>query len=259
MKFVIHPQYESCKNEILAKVINFKNEGVPFGDSNRNVIKIFDFPSYLVNIKSFKVPAVFNQIIYFLFRKSKAERSFNYAVRLLENEIGTPQPIAYVEKYSILGLHCSYYISEHMPTELTFRELVTIPDYPQHEVILRQFTAFCFDLHQKGIEFLDHSPGNTLIKKISEDKYAFFLVDLNRMKFHQKMDMTIRMKNLRRLTYKMEMLAIMSDEYARLAGKDPQYVFEEMKLHTENFHRSHQKKRRLKKKLLFWRKYPAKK
>ena len=45
------------------------------------------------------------------------------------------------------------------------KELVEIPDFPDHDTILRQFTRFSFNLHEKGIEFLDHSPGNTLIKK----------------------------------------------------------------------------------------------
>jgi len=79
-------------------------------------------------------------------------------------------------------------------TELTFRELVEIPEYPENEIILRQFTKFCFDLHEKGIEFLDHSPGNTLIKKVGDQQYAFYLVDLNRMNFHTTMDFDMRMK-----------------------------------------------------------------
>jgi hypothetical protein len=41
-----------------------------------------------------------------------------------------------------IGLRDSYYVSEHLETELTFRELVEVPDYPDHENILRQFTKF---------------------------------------------------------------------------------------------------------------------
>jgi hypothetical protein len=41
--------------------------------------------------------------------------------------------------------------------QIDFRELVEVPDYPDHENILRQFTKFTFNLHEKGIEFLDHS------------------------------------------------------------------------------------------------------
>jgi hypothetical protein len=51
----------------------------------------------------------------------------------------------------------------------TFRELVEVPDYPDHENILRQFTKFTFNLHEKNF-----IPGNTLIKKVSDDEYNFF-------------------------------------------------------------------------------------
>jgi hypothetical protein len=37
-----------------------------------------------------------------------------------------------------IGLQDSYYVREHLETELTFRELVEVPDYPDHENILRQ-------------------------------------------------------------------------------------------------------------------------
>jgi hypothetical protein len=72
---------------------------------------------------------------------------------LLENGIGTPQPLAYYENYNSIGLRDSYYVSEHLETELTFRELVEVPDYPDHENILRQFTKFTFNLHEKELNF----------------------------------------------------------------------------------------------------------
>ena len=75
-------------------------------------------------------------------------------------------------------------MSRHLDYELTYRELVTDPAYPDHENILRAFTRFTFELHEKQIQFLDHSPGNTLIKKVDGD-YQFFLVDLNRMNFKE--------------------------------------------------------------------------
>jgi hypothetical protein len=127
------------------------------------------------------------------------------------------------------------------------------PDYPDHENILRQFTRFTFDLHQKGIEFLDHSPGNTLIKKVSEGNYHFYLVDLNRMNFHEVMDFDSRMKNFNRLTPKTEMLAVMSDEYAKLYNKKYDEVFDKMCFYTSNFQMKFHRKMARKKKLLFWR------
>lgn len=232
---------------------NFKTTGTVFGDGQRNIIKLFTVDGAAINIKSFKIPNLINKIAYKYFRKSKARRSFEYATNLLEKGIGTPQPIAFFENYSWLGLKESYYASEHLQTELTFRELVEIPDYPDHATILRQFTRFSFNLHEKGIEFLDHSPGNTLIKKVSEKQYEFFLVDLNRMNFHAEMDVNMRMKNLSRLTPKKEMIEIMSDEYAKLYNKSFKEVFDTMWYYTCEFQEKYHRKRRLKAKYFFWK------
>ncbi len=253
MSVVINKEFKSKEIELRNYITNFSYSGKLFGDGQRNKIKLFDLEDKTINIKSFKIPNLINTIAYKYFRKSKAKRSFEYATILLQKEIGTPQPIAYFENYNWLGLKDSYYVSEHLITELTFRELVEIPAYPDHENILRQFTKFCFDLHEKGIEFLDHSPGNTLIKKVSENQYAFFLVDLNRMNFHEVMDFNARMKNLSRLTPKKEMIAVMSDEYAKYYNQPKPLIFEKMWGATTEFQEKFARKKRLKKKLKFWK------
>ena len=253
MLITINTVFISLEKEIKKNIIDFSSTGILFGDGQRNQIKLFDLDGNTVNIKSFKVPHLINKIAYKYFRRSKARRSFEYANRLIENGIGTPKPIAYAENFNFLGLEKSYYVSEHLQADLTFRELVEVPDYPNHENILRQFTKFTFDLHEKGIEFLDHSPGNTLIKKDENNNYSFYLVDLNRMNFHVAMDFDRRMKNFSRLTPKKEMIAIMSNEYAKYYAESEGTVFEKMWHFTIQFQEEFESKRRLKKKLKFWK------
>ena len=253
MKYVVSPLFSAFDAKIQECILTFQTSGTLFGNGDRNTIKLFDLNGQSINIKSFKIPNLINKIAYRYFRKSKARRSFEYATTLLEKGIGTPQPIAYLENYNWLGLTSSFYVSEHLVTELTFRELVEIPEFPENEIILRQFTQFSFDLHEKGIEFLDHSPGNTLIKKVGDQKYAFYLVDLNRMNFHTTMDFDMRMKNLSRLTPKKEMIAIMSEEYAKFYPQSKEIVFEKMWFFTQDFQQKFAKKKRLKKRLKFWK------
>ena len=137
---------------------------------------------------------------------------------------------------------------------MTYRELVEIPDFPDHDTILRQFTRFSYDLHQKGVEFKDHSPGNTLIKKKSENLYEFFLVDLNRMNFYENMSFEQRMNNFRRLTPLKEMIVIMSNEYSKFyTSKTEAEIAEKMWAVTTHFQYEFAKKKRLKKKLKFWK------
>ncbi|WP_316634127.1 lipopolysaccharide kinase InaA family protein [uncultured Flavobacterium sp.] len=254
MNFKVNPIFIKVSSSILDIIKNFNTSGVVFGNGQRNTIRLFDLDGRTINIKSFKIPNLINVFVYKYFRKSKARRSFEYAVILLEKGIGTPEPIAFLENFNGLGLKDSYYVSEHLVTELTYRELVEISDYPDHENILRQFTKFSFDLHQKGIEFLDHSPGNTLIKKGLDNKYEFFLVDLNRMNFHESMNFEQRMNNLRRLTDKEEMIEVMSNEYSKLyKEKTEAEIFEKMWQDTLEFQEKFTRKQRLKKKLKFWK------
>lgn len=248
----IDSHFEKYASSLLQIVENFKTSGLLFGDGKRNTIKLFEFEDLTVNIKSFKIPHLFNRVVYQYFRKSKARRSYEYANALLKKGIGTPQPIAYFENSSWLGLKDSYYVSEHLEVDLTFRELDIQPDYPDHENILRQFTRFSFDLHEKGIEFLDHSPGNTLIKNGIDGNYSFYLVDLNRMNFDKSLDFEMRMKNLSHLTAKKEMIRVMSDEYSKhYSNKTPKEIFEKMWFETQKFKTSFDKKKRLKKAFKF--------
>ena len=228
---------------------NFDNSGKLFIAGNRNSIKLFEYEGITINVKAFKVPNLFNKIIYKYFRDSKAKRSYNYATLLLEKGIGTPKPIAFYEQTSFLGLEKSFYISQHLEFDLMFRDLVENNNYPDKEIILKQFMAFCYKLHQNGIEFLDHSPGNTLIKKEGENEYSFYLVDLNRMIFHHEMTFEQRMKNLSRLTPYQDMIQIMSKEYANLSGEEEDLVFDTLWKYTSEFQYKFYRKKRIKNKL----------
>lgn len=249
MIFEVNPQFKQSEKEILAAFQNFENSGKEFVNGERNTIKLFEIANQTINIKSFKIPNKLNQLVYRYFRKSKARRSFEFATILLEKGIGTPTPIAFMESFSGLGLNKSFYASIHQKYDLTFRELVEIPDFPDHENILRQFTRFCYKMHQSGIEFKDHSPGNTLILKKEDGNYEFFLVDLNRMNFHENMNWELRMKNLSRLTPKKEMVEVMCDEYAKISGQNKERLFGLLWGFTSKFQEKYHRKQRLKKKL----------
>ena len=251
MHSVIHTYFKHHESILDDYIKDFDHKGDPFGKQDRNTLKLFKLEEKTINFKSFKTPNLINQIAYRFFRKSKAQRSFEYANKLLELGVGTPQPIGYYEFYALILFKKSFYISEHLDYDLTYRELTSDLNYPNHEAILRAFTRFTFNLHERGIQFLDHSPGNTLIQ-LNGGNYKFFLVDLNRMKFG-KLDFETRIKNFSRLTIYKSMVEIMSDEYAKCTGEDYHKVFDLMWKYTETFQKKFQRKKRLKKKLIFWK------
>ena len=251
MKKVFHHKYQDFELEIDDFIQSFDSSGEGIKDA-RNKLKLFQLNDVVINIKSFKIPNLVNQIVYKFFRKGKAQRSFEYAEKLKELGIGTPQPIAFYENSSGFLFKRSFYVSEQLECDLTYRELSRNLNYPDHEKILRAFTRFTFNLHEKGIHFLDHSPGNTLIKKHAES-YKFYLVDLNRMEFGY-LDFDTRIKNFCRLTTNESMVAIMSDEYAKCIGKDYNTIFKLMWQSTQEFQNKFNQKKHLKKKLKFWKK-----
>ena len=240
---------DDFKKNLIKTIHDF--DAIEGGEGNRNVIKIVTLSGSKINIKAFKKPNLINKIVYKFFRKSKAQRSFEYANKLTELGVGTPKPIAYFEHSNMLFFGQSFYVSEHLDCDLTYRELTKDFNIPDYDIILRAFTRFTFGLHQKNIHFLDHSPGNTLIKK-NGDHYEFYLVDLNRMKF-APMDFETRVKNFSRLTIHESMVQVMSDEYAKCSGEDYNKIFDLMWKKTEAFQEKFHKKKRLKKKLFFWK------
>lgn len=254
MTVQFNPQFQNRHRTILNCIENFESEGEIVYGGNRNTIKIFAINNDLViNVKAFKIPKFFNQFIYRYIRKSKAQRSFENANYLIEKGFHTPQPIAFVENNNLFGLQKSYYISEQLQMDLMFRELTTNIHYPDFDEIVRQFARFSFQLHEKGIEFIDNTSGNTLIKK-ENGQYNFYLVDLNRMNFHEKMSFELRMKNLSKLTSNDAIIKIISEEYAILIGKKFEEVYSVLKNKAEDFQYRFHKRRDLKRKIFFWRK-----
>jgi hypothetical protein len=248
----IHDSSALTKEQLMTAIENFDQTGELIGNGYRNVIKIVTIGGQRYNIKEFKVPNLVNKIVYRFFRKSKAERSFLYAQRLLKANILTPSPEAFVEYKSPFAFGSSYYISKQLEYDFTIRKLIDEPECDDYDTILRQFTQFTYKLHESGIHFLDHSPGNTLIKK-EGDRYKFYLVDLNRMEF-KTLSYDERMNNFARLSPKDYMLDIISDEYAKLINKPHEEVKERMFFFSQKFSSSFKKKEAFKKKYFFWRK-----
>lgn len=251
MNIVFSKKFKGDTEAIKQCITDFDTSGKKFDERKRNSLKLFEVGGSVINVKSFKVPNLVNRIAYKYLRSSKAARSFEYAHKLLENGILTPQPIAYFEEEGVL-FGQSFYVSNHLNYDLTYRELCEASPYLGNKDILSDFARFTYTLHKKGIHFLDHSLGNTLIV-IKEEGYDFYLVDLNRMKFGP-MDFETRMNNFARLSPRPEDIAVMAKAYAAVSGDKENQVYEAMLSAVQGFQRSFYKKKRLKKKLKFWKK-----
>lgn len=248
---VFSKKYQGKSARVKAIIQGFDTQGEAFDNGDRNTIKLFDVDGQKINVKSFKKPNWINKVVYRFFRDSKAKRSFEYANTLLSLEVGTPHPVAFFEEKSTLFFGRSYYISEHLDYDLTYRELIRDSQYVGDIAILSAFAKFTYQLHAKGIHFLDHSPGNTLIK-IKENHFDFYLVDLNRMTFGI-MNFETRMQNFERLSRYEEHVRIMAKAYAEESGEPEGLVFEAMWKAISDFQEQFYRKKRIKARLKFWK------
>ena len=251
-KIIVHPEYSHLKDSVASALLHFKESNTQPIWAERNTIKVETWEHTPYAIKSFRIPHLFNQLMYRFFRKSKARRSYEYSVQLKELGIQTPFPLAYAEQTTSFLFKESYYVSELIDSDATYRDLIHDTNYPDRTEILKQFTRFTYKMHEAGVHFLDHSPGNTLIKKVDE-QYDFYIVDVNRMQFGV-MDLATRISNFSRLTKEEDMILIMASEYAKLVGEDASKIQKMMVAAVASFQKKFTRRRELKKQIKFWKK-----
>lgn len=206
----INPKYSELNGFIKAIPYIFSSSGETI-QSGRNIIKTFKVNGLVINVKSFKVPILPNRIIYKYFRKSKAQRSYQYAQLLQDKGVNTPEPIAYIE-ISKRGLFTeSYYISIHEPVDGTMKDIYGQSD-EENKKLIKSFTDYTACLHEKGVFHKDYSPGNILYKNIG-NSYEFYLVDLNRIKF-RKINLFDSCKSFARIKINKSTREFIATEYA---------------------------------------------
>jgi hypothetical protein len=199
----------------------------------RNTIKRIEYEKHTYVIKSFKIPHLLNQIVYRFFRASKAERSYENSIRLVALGVNTPKPIGYSEFPSLLLFKESYYISEFYDFDFEIRAVLSDMNFEDRETILKNFVAFSYDLHNKGVYHVDYSPGNVIIKKL-EEGYEFAIIDVNRMKFIVYDD-EMRFKNLSRFSTSDEDLEFIAKNYAKVSDIDEAFAIKTLwKYHNEH-------------------------
>jgi len=248
VRITIHQKYKNQEEAILQLVKTFFGEGDLMVKGSRNIIKSNYLGNEKVNIKFFQKPDFIKSIIYSFFRTTKAKRSFDYANYLLKHNINTPFPIAFVEERTGLGLlGNSFYFCEQIDYDFTIRELIHNPSFPERNIILEQFTEFTYKMHEAKINFLDHSPGNTLIVNKGNGKYDFYLIDLNRMKF-EDLSIEKRMDNFKKMWLSKQMIKVVAKKYASLCKQS------EEKLHIVLLEKSSQFKYKITKKKYLKRK-----
>ena len=208
-KYKINADYADKFTDFLLNIQEFFSKNNITIHKARNELKILHYAELDLVVKSFKIPHLFNRFIYSFFRDTKAKKSYENSLKILQF---TPKPIGYIEFYSTGLLKESYFISEKFDFDFTIREPLLDSAFKDRQNILRAFARFTLQLHNSGIFHKDYSPGNILIKKTKKE-YIFKVVDINRMEFKQ-LSQRNRAKGFAKLWANDDLLKIIADEYA---------------------------------------------
>ena len=238
-KFILNEEFKNFES-FLCNIKQFFKENSNTIHKARNEIKVIEHENQKLVVKSFKIPHFINKIVYTFFKKSKAQKSYEYALKIKDF---TPKPIGFIEFYKMGLLNESYFISEKFEYDFTIREPLLDINFPNKNEILKAFARFTHSLHQSCIYHLDYSPGNILIKKEKND-FIFKIVDINRMRFLQ-LNTDLRMKNFSKLWAKDEDLEIIITEYSKVSNENDR----ELILKALNFSKKHKAVKNFKKRL----------
>lgn len=151
----------------------------------RNELRQFEIDGRSYVVKSFQRPNIINRIAYGWLRKSKAQRSFEYAEKLLSLNIQTPQPVAYYQERCCLLFNKSYYVSLASEKKIHFKDIDSLND-EQKTCFLQAVGKLTARLHEAGIYHKDYSGGNILVsftQNTGKLQAELELLDLNRMRF----------------------------------------------------------------------------
>ena len=170
---------------------------------------------------------VFSRIAY-VFRKSKARRSYENAVELLHRGFDTPRPLGFVEErgfFNILSHSC--YASAYTAQEPL---IDAIGKYGKP--VIAAFAQYAVRLHRAGVRHDDLNGTNVRVGRDGNGNFSFGLIDLNRMKFLRPGERLGRKEsfiNLGRFCYDDAVFDGFAAEFVKAAGLPQKCVCEMVK------------------------------
>jgi len=239
---VVNPSYTHLSDFIDNIPSRYDIEGEMIYDSSRNQVKMFMVDNKKIVVKRFNPPMIHQRVAYTLFKPSKAKRAYEYGMKLLELQISTPVPIAYIETFSSGLMKLGYFVSEYCgdPDARIIREE---PD--QHDDLIDAIARFLVDCHQKGFVHGDTNLSNFLYHATPEG-FHITTIDINRSLFMKHPTHQQCLNSLMRLTHVRPALIRLVSRYAMLRSLDQQSSVDYVLRQLDHFERRKQMKRKIK-------------
>lgn len=211
MKIIVHPKYQFATNFISCIPNEFENNK-DLIYSGRNTVKRFrsNYGTWIV--KKYRKPNIIQQLAYTFWRKSKAERAFIFANKLLDLGIDTPEGIAYIENKKNGLFNIGYFISTASDDLPLYPILVENSHFDKS--LATSLAAFFVFMHNKGFLHGDPNLDNILYHVNSQGENSFSVIDTNRSVFRTHPSPKECLDNLKRITHRRDLLAYIIKEYA---------------------------------------------
>ena len=213
----IHPQRQELKGFVASVPLRFERGEGTVIYKGRNELRKLTYEGKAYVVKAFRKPPFINRLVYGFLRPSKAKRSYENALRLLQLGIGTPVPVGYVNVRNGLLFTRSYYISDFSECLYTWNDLF-LQDFDCIEEVSRALGRLTALLHEHQLAHKDFGRGNILFSP-GKEGVKIDLVDLNRM-YHGTLDIKKGCKNFERLPATPQMHRWIAEEYAKARGFD---------------------------------------
>lgn len=181
---------------------------LPFADRNLSVL-----------VKSFGRQSKLKDWVDLNYRYSKAQRSFEAALHLHSHDVGTPEPVAFLEHREGSRLQESYFLSLYAKDTRSFHELFievlhSKPNVSELMPLLMSVAESCKRMHDAGYMHHDLGSQNILIGDIGSNESAQVLfIDLNRGRLFDALDLQQRAQDLSRLNIPGLLMEMFLDMY----------------------------------------------
>jgi hypothetical protein len=169
----------------------------------RNFVFLVKVNGKFFVVKKFHSPTFFNRVMNTFFRKDRSRRTYENGIGLLFLGIPTAKPVGYIKEYRCGIYKCGYLITEYLPYERLDEMYDSLETKEERIRLLEEYIAFYKRIIGLGIHHPDYNPGNILVKR-TVCGYSFFLIDINRLKFNQKLTREQIERGYRQLGINME-------------------------------------------------------
>ncbi len=183
-------------------------------------------------VKHYHQPDLFDKIRY-MFSSSKGVVEWQVSHEVSKRGIACPMPVAVGERRVLNYLKSCFYVTiteqNSLPLDYFLRKHYAPSDPPQRKALrqacLDEFAAFVAKLHQKGVMHGDFHPGNILIKRVTEGRARFCLLDMHSVSVKgRELTLEERIENLSQLNVFFSQMFSPADrfrffgKYAELSG-----------------------------------------